>query len=73
MMSNAKTDNVVLRIFENQGIDLNDRLVSEATETVQQALGVLADSSDRLAFGLEPSAFLLAFHRLARIDDHDAR
>ncbi len=72
-MSNTKADNVVLRVFENQGIDLDDRLVSEATETVQQALGVLADSSDRIAFGIEPSAFLLAFHRLARIEDHDAR
>ena len=37
-MSNAKANNVVFRIFENQGIDLDDKLVSEATKTVQQAL-----------------------------------
>jgi hypothetical protein len=73
MMSNTKADNVGLRVFENQGIDLDDSLVSEATETVQQALDVLADASDRIAFGIEPSAFLLAFHRLARIEDNDAR
>lgn len=73
MISNAKADELVFRVFEKQGIDLDDRIVSGAAETVQQALRVLADSSDRIAFGTEPSAFLVAFHRLARKKDHDAR
>ncbi len=72
-MSNTKADNVVLRVFEDQGIVLDDRLVLEATETVQHTLRVLADSSDRIAFGAEPSTFLLSFHRIARIKDHNAR
>ena len=72
-MSNTKADNDVLRLFEDQGIVLDDRLVLEANKTVQHTLRVLADSSDRIAFGVEPSTFLLAFHRLARIEDHNAR
>ena len=72
-MSNTKANNIVLWIFENQDINLDERLVSEATKTVQQTLSVLINASDRITFGIEPSAFLLAFHQLARIEDYDAR
>lgn len=72
-MSNTKANNIVLWIFENQDIKLDEKLVSEATKTVQQTLSVLLKASDRITFDMQPSAFLLAFHQLAGIEDHDVR
>jgi len=71
-MSNTKENNIVLWIFENQDIDLDEKLVSEATKTIQQTLAALKNASNRLPFGMDPSAFLLAFQKFAHIEDYDA-
>ena len=71
-MNNKKENNIELWIFENQEIDLDDNLVSEAIKTVQQTLAVLKNASDRRAFGMDPSAYHLAFQKFAHLEDCDA-
>lgn len=72
-MSNIKANDIVLWIFENQDIDLDEKLVSEAAKTARQTLSVLRSLSDCTTFDAEPSAFLLSFQQLARIYDYDVR
>jgi hypothetical protein len=72
-MCHKGLNDTILWILENQGVDLDEKTVAEATLTMKRTVSSKSDALDRVPFGTEPSSFLLVFHQFANMAHEDAR